>query len=55
MDYIQSAWIIYIIVFSLNFLTVKELSNQHIYFKGIVSSVFGSKYLLLWISGFHRE
>ena len=45
MDYIQSVWIMNIIVFSLNFLTVKELSNQHICFKGIMFSEFGSKNL----------
>ena len=42
----QRVWIMYIIVFSLNFLTVKELTterhfivwaqlNQHVYYKGI--------------------
>lgn len=47
-------------MFSLNFLTVNELSterhfivqvaklNQHIYFKGIMTSKFGSKDMLLW-------
>ena len=47
-------------MFSLNFLTVNELStethlivqaakqNQHVYFKGILTSEFGSKDLLLW-------
>ena len=50
----------YIIVFSLNFLTVNELSterhfivwtaklNQHVYYKGIMTSEFGSKNMLLW-------
>ena len=51
---------LYIIVFSLNFLTVKELSterhlivqaakiNQHICFKGFLTSKFGSQDILLW-------
>ena len=49
----------HIIVFSLNFLTVKELSterhfivwaakiNRHVYYKGILTSEFGSKNILL--------
>ena len=49
----------YIIVFSLNFLTVKELStetnfivwaaklNQYVYYKSILTSEFGSKKRLL--------
>ena len=53
----------YIIVFSLNFLTVNELSterhfivwaaklNHYIYFKGILITKFGSKDLLLWKRG----
>lgn len=53
----------YNIMFSLNFLTVKELStqrhfivwgaklNQHIYYKGIMTSKFGSKDMLLWKRG----
>ena len=53
----------YTIVFSLNFYTIKELSterhfiveaaklNQHIYFKGILTSKFGSKAMLLWKRG----
>ena len=53
----------YIIVFSLNFLTVKELSterhfivwaaklNQHVYYKGILTSEFGSKDMVLWKRG----
>ena len=51
------------IMFSLNYLTVKELSierqfivwaaklNQPIYFKSILTPKFGSKYLLLWKRG----
>ena len=58
MENSQRVWILYI-VFSLNFLTVKELSterhfivwaaklNQPIYFKDILISEFGSKDLLL--------
>ena len=46
-EYTQRVWIMYIIVFSLNFLTVKELSNQHIHFKGILSSKFVSKDMLV--------
>ena len=54
MEYIQSNRIMYIIVFSLKFLTVKELStkshfilwvatlNQHLYYKGIVTSGYGA-------------
>ena len=53
----------YIIVLSLRFLTVYELSteryfiiqavklNQYIYFKGILTSKFGSKDILLWKRG----
>ena len=49
----------YIIVFSLNFLTVKKLNterhfivwalklNQHVYYKDIMTSEFGSKDMLL--------
>ena len=52
------------ILLCLNFLTVKELStkrhfivwaaklNQHICFKGILSSKFESKDMLLWKKGF---
>ena len=52
-----------IIVFYLNFLTVKELSteryfivwaakpNQHVYYKGILTSEFGSKDMMLWKRG----
>ena len=60
MKYKQRVWIMYNTVFSLSYLTVKELSteehfiiwtaklNQHIYFKGILISKFKSKDLLLW-------
>ena len=53
----------YIIVFSLNFLTVKELNterhfivwsaklNQHVYYKCIKTSKFGSKVMLFWNKG----
>ena len=53
----------YTIVFSLNFLTVNELSterhflvqtaklNQHIYLKGILTLKFEFKVMLLWIKG----
>ena len=52
-----------IIVFSMNFLTMKELNterhflvwavklNQHVYYKGIMTSKFGSKDMLLWKRG----
>ena len=55
MEILQRVCIMYTIVFSLNFLSVKELSterhfivwavklNQHVYYKGILSSKFGSK------------
>ena len=61
MENSQRVWIINIIVFSLNFLTVKELTierhfivwtvklNQH---KGILTSKFESKDMLLWKKGF---
>ena len=51
MKYTQRIWIMYIIVFSFNFLTEKELSNQHIYFKGSLSSKFEFKDMLLWKRG----
>ena len=63
MEYTQRVWIMYIIVFSLNFLTVKELSterhfivwaakiNQHICSKGILIPKFESKDMLLWKRG----
>ena len=53
----------YIIVFSLNFLTVYEqtperhfivqtaMLNQHIYFKGFLTSKFESKDMLIWKRG----
>ena len=52
------------IVFSLNVLTVEELSterqfsvwaaklNQHVYCKGIFTSEFGTKDMVLWKRGF---
>ena len=55
----QRVWIINIIVFSLKFLTLKELTterhfiiwaaklNQHIYFKGFLISKYRSKDMLL--------
>ena len=63
MENSQRVWIMCIIVFSLNFLTVKELSterhfivwaaklNQHVYYKGILTSEFGSKDMVLWKGG----
>ena len=63
MEYTQRIWIMYIIVFSLKFLTVNELRterhlivqagklNQHLYFKGVLTSKFGSKDMLLWKRG----
>ena len=54
MEYTLRGWIMYIIVFSLNFLTGKELSkerhfivwtaklNQHVYYKVIMTLEFGS-------------
>ena len=54
----------YIIVLSLNFLTVNELNTErhfvvwtamlkkHIYFKSILTSKFRSKEMLLWKRGF---
>ena len=61
MEYTQRIWIMYIIVFSLKFSTVKEIRtkrhfivwaanlNQHIC--GILNSKFGSKNMLLWKRG----
>ena len=58
----QRVWILYI-VFSLNFLTVKELNTeryfivwaakliQHVCSKGIMTSRFGSKNMMLWKRG----
>ena len=60
MENTQRVWITCITVFSLNFLTVKKLStekhfivsvanlNQHICSKGIMTSKFGFKDMLLW-------
>ena len=62
MENSQRVWIMYI-VFSLKFLTVKELSterhfiiwaaklNLHICSKGILTSEFGSKDMMLWKRG----
>ena len=62
MENSQRVWIMYI-VFSLKFLTVKELSterhfiiwaaklNQNGYHKGIMTSEFGSKNMMLWKGG----
>ena len=59
MENSQRVWIMYI-VFSLKFLTVKELSterhfiiwaaklNQNGFHKGIMTSKFGSKNMMLW-------
>ena len=59
MEKSQRVWIMYI-VFSLKFLTVKELSterhfiiwaaklNQNGYHKGTITSKFGSKDMMLW-------
>ena len=61
MENSQRVWILYI-VFSLKFLTVKELStarhfiiwtaklNQNGHHKGIMTSEFGSKNIMLWKS-----
>ena len=63
MEYTQRVWIVYVIVFPLNFLTVKELSternfsvwtaklNQHVYHKGKLTSEFVSKDMLFWKRG----
>ena len=63
MENSQRVWIMHTIVFSLNFLTVSELSterhfivwaaklNQHTYHKGILTSGFESKDMLLWKRG----
>ena len=62
MENSQRVWILYI-VFSLKFLTVKELSterhliiwaaklNQNGYHKGTITSKFGSKDMMLWKRG----
>ena len=55
MEYTQSLDYVYFVL-SLNFLTVKELSNQHMYFKGILTfrilslrlCCFGKEVLLLF-------
>ena len=63
MENSQRVWIMCIIVFSLNFLTVKELNteryffvwtaklNQHVYYKGSMTFKFESKDKLLWKRG----
>ena len=55
MENAQRVWIMYIIVFSFNFLDCRETFyseavkvNQH---KGILTSKFGSKDMLLWKRG----
>ena len=57
MENSQRVWIMYIIVLYLNFLTVNELSTErhfiiwtakHVYYKGIKTSKFRSKDMLLW-------
>ena len=64
MENSQGVWIMCIIVPSLNFLTVKELSterkfiilaaelNQYVYYKGILTSEFGFKDMVFWKRGF---
>ena len=64
MEYTQRVWIMCIIVISLKFLTMNELStkrhfivwaaklNQHVYYKSIMTSKFGSKDMLLWKRGY---
>ena len=53
----QRVWNMYIIVFSLKFLTAEILIlsiaklNKYIYFKGILISKYGSKDMLLWKRG----
>ena len=63
MENSQRILVLCIIVFSLIFLTVKELSterhltiwagkaNQHVYYKSILTSKFGSKNIMPWKSG----
>ena len=63
MEYTQRVWIMYITVFSLNFLTVNELSterhfivqaaklNQYIHIKDNLTSNCESKDMLLWQRG----
>ena len=62
MENSQRVWIMYI-MFSLKFLTVKELNTkrhfivwaamliQHVYYKAILISEFGSKNMMLWKRG----
>ena len=62
MENSHSVWIMFI-VFSLNFLTVKELNTernfivwsakliQHVYYKAILTSEVGSKDMMLWKRG----
>ena len=59
MENSQRVWILYIIVFSLNVFTVKVLStdahlivwaskmNQDVYYKGILTSEFGTEDMML--------
>ena len=52
MEYTQRVWIMYTIVFSLNFLTVNKLSTErHFIVNPNMSSKFGSKGMLLWKRG----
>ena len=60
MENSQRVWIMCVTVFSLNFLTMKELSterlfivwaaklNQHVQYKGILISEFESNDIMLW-------
>ncbi|CAO2605683.1 hypothetical protein LEMLEM_LOCUS12556 [Lemmus lemmus] len=62
MENIRRVWIMFV-VFSLKFLTVKELNIkrhftgwaakliQHIYSKGVLISRFGSREMMLWKGG----
>ena len=60
MEYIQRVWIMNIIVFSLNFLTLKEQNTERHFFvwaaklnqhKGILTLKFECKVMLLWRRG----
>ena len=58
MENSQRVWIMYTIVFSLNFLTGERYLilgtaklSQNIYFKGILISKYGSQVMLLWKRG----
>ena len=58
MDYTQRVWIVYIIMFSLNFLASERYLilgtaklSQHIYFEGFLNSKYWSKVMLLWKRG----